>query len=309
MMRLRWAVPAWFLVSVLAPVVASAQKAPRRSVAVSIVRPSGSPLDLPLVARLEDSLASRRVAVQRVEALRARVARMTASRTSSAPLELAAARALELEARFTEAAQRYGAAVRALEKDPRSLYEARAIAEAELARGAAALQDGDEATALRAMQSALGWVEDLQADPTFSPEARLALERARALGANAPSLPPREVLEVATRAAGARFVIFVSIGGPPTSRTLRSYIAEHGRVLLDERRSITGVAGEQAAARAADRLAARVSARIPLPPPPRPFWASPYFWGAVGAVVAGGTAATLYLTATPQMDVRMTGLP
>ncbi len=309
MMRLRWAVPASFLVSLLVPVVASAQKAPRRSVAVSIVRPSGSPLDLPVVARLEEELASRRVTIQRVEALRSRMARLTADRTSRAPLELAAARALELEARFREASEHYGAAVRALEEDPRSLYEPRSIAEAELARGAAALQDGDEATALRAMQSALGWVEDLQADPTFSPEARAVLERARSFGATAPGLPSRDALSVATRAAGSRFLVFVAIGGPPSSRVMRTYVAERGRILLDERRPITGRRLEDAAVGAATRIAARISPRIPLPPPPTPFWHSPYFWGAVGAVIAGGAAATLYLTATPQADVRTGRLP
>src|SRR5262245_41211246 len=86
---------------------ALAQKAPRRSVLVSIVRPAGSPMDLPLVARLEDELATRKVSILRVEALRARLAKLAANRPSRAPMELAAGRALELEARFTEAAQRY----------------------------------------------------------------------------------------------------------------------------------------------------------------------------------------------------------
>jgi hypothetical protein len=122
-------------------------------------------------------------------------------------------------------------------------------------------------------------------------------------------LPSREALTAATRAADARFVVYVAIGGPTSSRTLRTYVAERGRILLDERRTISGLRTEQAAAQAAGRVAARISARIPLPPPPSPFWHSPYFWGAVGTVVVGGTLSALYLTATPQVDVKVGRLP
>lgn len=292
------------LLSALLPALASAQRVPR-SVAVSIVRPSGSPLDLPLVAGVEDALASRRVSVLRVETLRGRLAALFSSRPTRAPLELTAARALELEARFGEAAQHYAAAVGALIDDPRTLPEPRRIAEAELARGAAALQEGDEATALSAMQAALGWVEDLQADPTFSPEARAVLARARELGPTPPPQPSREVLAAATKAARARFLVYSAAGGPTSSRTIRVIVTERGRVLLDERRSITGLRPEVAARQAAERISARVATRIRLPPPPRPFWASPWFWSGVGAVVTGATAATLYLTATPQMDFEL----
>ena len=288
----------------MAPTVALAQRPPR-SVAVSIARPSGSPMDLPLVARLEEQLASRRVSVLRVETLRARLAGLAGDRPTRAPLELAAARALELEARFSEAAQHYGAAVRALADDPRTLPEPRRIAEAEMLRGAAALQDDDEATALRAMRAALGWVEDLQADPTFSPEARAVLERARQLGPTAPDLPSREALQAATRAANARFLVYFAVEGPAARRTIRTVVTERGRVLLDERRSISGQRPNAAARRAADRIAMRIAARIPLPPPPKRFWQSPWFWGGVGLVVAGAAGATLYLTAETQMDVEL----
>lgn len=275
---------------------------------VAIVRPSGSPLEQAIIGRVEERLASRRVSLVHVGQLRERIGRIAAGRDSRAALELAAARALELDARFAEAADRYGRAVHALRCDPRSLADPRRVAETELARGAALLEDGNEPAAIAAMQAALGYIEDLQADATFSPNARATLEKARTAGPTAPDLPGPEVLGTAMRATDARFIVHVATAGPPAARSMRAVVLDSdGRELLDERRSVPRGQDRAVAHQTAERIADSLAARVPLPPPPRtsPIWTNPFFLGAVGVVVAGGVAATLYFTATEKVTVRL----
>ncbi|MBI2892014.1 MAG: hypothetical protein HYY06_00570 [Deltaproteobacteria bacterium] len=279
-----------------------------RTTVVVVVRPSGSPIEQALIARVEERLASRRVSLVHVGELRERIGRIAAGRENSAALELAAARALELDARFAEAADRYGRAVRALLCDPRSLADPRRVAETELARGAALLENGDEPAAVTAMQAALGHIEDLQVDATFSPNARAALEKARIAGPIAAELPASNVFATAMRASDARFIVHVTTAGPRSARTMRAVVRDAaGRELLDERRSMPRGRDRAVAHEAAERIAGALAARIPLPPAPpsRPIWTNPFFLGAVGVVVAGGVAATLYFTATEKVTVRL----
>jgi hypothetical protein len=82
-------------------------------------------------------------------------------------------------------------------------------------------------------------------------------------------------------------------------------VLEGNRKLLDERRALPTDRGQAGAASAtASRIADAIGTRVPLPPEPPGIWTNPFFLGAVGIVLIGGTAATIYITSTPVMDGR-----